>query len=238
MLRLGVILILLANVLHGQEKTSLVVSPEELHASGSLTVEPVQKVDAAYPSEALQRHLEGQVAVRVYISVAGDVERIKLVSGDSTLAAAAVDASRQWKFKTWKYGKYIPLSVWVVLNFDFKLPSGDVLSSKRILVPGSVADFGQRLQLNEDVLRGMYIHKVAPSYPESARRARIEGEVVLHAVIDKEGNVEELDTISGPIALINAAVAAVQQWHYRPYVLNDGPVPFETTITLQFTLRR
>jgi TonB family protein len=84
----------------------------------------------------VQRHVQGQVAVRVSISIAGEVDSADSVEGDSILAAAALEASKQWKFKTWKYGKYIPLPAWAILDFEFKIPSSSAASNARILIPG------------------------------------------------------------------------------------------------------
>jgi len=64
----------------------------------------------------------------------------------------------------------------------------------------------------------------------------VQGNVVLQASISKEGAIEHLQVVSGPPLLIQAAVDAVKQWRYRPYILNGEPVEVETTVTVQFTL--
>jgi protein TonB len=83
----------------------------------------------------------------------------------------------------------------------------------------------------------MVVHRVAPVYPPEAKRARIQGTVVLAAVIGKDGRIKGLNVISGPSMLVDAAVGAVQQWRYRPYVLQGEPVEVDTTITVNFNLR-
>ena len=70
-----------------------------------------------------------------------------------------------------------------------------------------------------------------------ARDARIHGEVVLTALIDKDGNIENLQIVSGHPLLAPAAINAVKQWRYKPYLLNGQPVEVETTITVNFELR-
>jgi protein TonB len=77
---------------------------------------------------------------------------------------------------------------------------------------------------------------VEPPYPAIARAARIQGDVVLKAIIDREGNIQDLQLVSGHPMLVPAAVDAVKQWHYRPYLLNGQPVEVETAITVIFTL--
>jgi protein TonB len=69
-----------------------------------------------------------------------------------------------------------------------------------------------------------------------AKAARIQGDVVLKAIIDREGNIQDLQLMSGHPMLAPAAIEAVKQWRYRPYLLNGQPVEVETTITVIFTL--
>lgn len=83
---------------------------------------------------------------------------------------------------------------------------------------------------------GDLIHKVQPEYPPLARSARIQGLVVLQAVISKRGTIENLRVITGHPMLVRAAIDAVSQWRYRPYVLNNAPVEVETQITVNFSL--
>ena len=81
------------------------------------------------------------------------------------------------------------------------------------------------------------IQQVKPVYPVLAQQTRVEGVVVMEAVISKEGSVESLRVISGHPLLNKAALDAVQQWKYRPTLLNGEPVEVLTTITVTFTLR-
>lgn len=83
---------------------------------------------------------------------------------------------------------------------------------------------------------GDLVHKVLPTYHPLARMARIQGQVVLQAVISKQGAIEDLKVLAGHPMLVPAAIEAVRQWHYRPYVLNDEPVEVETQITVNFYL--
>jgi len=83
---------------------------------------------------------------------------------------------------------------------------------------------------------GDLIHKVLPTYPPLARSVRIQGQVVLQAVISKQGAIENLRMVAGHPMLVPAAIEAVRQWRYRPYVLNNEPVEVETQITVNFSL--
>ena len=86
------------------------------------------------------------------------------------------------------------------------------------------------------MLEGSLIHRVQPDYPYPAKMARVQGEVVLAAVISKEGTIENLRVIKGHPMLVRGAIEAVSRWRYRPYILNGEPVEVETQITVNFTL--
>jgi protein TonB len=83
---------------------------------------------------------------------------------------------------------------------------------------------------------GNLIQKMQPGYPALARTARIQGAVVLEAVISKQGTIENLKVLAGHPMLVHAAIEAVRQWRYRPYILNNEPVEVETLITVNFSL--
>jgi periplasmic protein TonB len=85
-------------------------------------------------------------------------------------------------------------------------------------------------------MEGSLIHRVQPEYPPLAKQARIQGTVVLHAVIDRDGKIENLQVLGGHPLLVESALKAVQQWRYRPYYLNGQPVEVETEIMVHFTL--
>ena len=94
----------------------------------------------------------------------------------------------------------------------------------------------QRVRISQGVTKGMLVHQVQPTYPTLAKSARIQGDVVLKAIISKEGQIEDLQLVSGHPMLVPAAIDAVRQWRYRPYLLNGQPVEVETTITVIFSL--
>jgi len=83
---------------------------------------------------------------------------------------------------------------------------------------------------------GDLIRKILPVYPPLARNARIQGQVILQAVISKQGIIKNLRVLTGHPMLVPAAIEAVRQWRYRPYVLNSEPVEVETQVTVNFSL--
>lgn len=86
------------------------------------------------------------------------------------------------------------------------------------------------------MMEGNLISKPQPVYPPLARAARIQGPVLLRAIISKNGTIENLQVFSGHPMLVHAAIDAVSQWRYRPYMLNGSPVEVETQVTVNFVL--
>jgi protein TonB len=86
------------------------------------------------------------------------------------------------------------------------------------------------------MMEGNLILRVQPDYPAIARQARVQGLVVLRAMISREGTIVNLQVLSGHPMLVRAAVNAVQQWRYRPYVLNGEPIEVETEVKVNFVL--
>jgi protein TonB len=93
-----------------------------------------------------------------------------------------------------------------------------------------------RIIRRSSMLEGNLIRRVDPVYPALAKSARIQGPVVLAAIISKAGTIENLHAVSGPPLLVPATIAAVSQWQYRPYILNGEPIEVETQITVNFYL--
>jgi len=94
----------------------------------------------------------------------------------------------------------------------------------------------QTRHVSSGVMEGMLIHKVVPDYPAIARATRVSGTVVLQATISRGGSIENLRVMSGPQMLQQAALDAVKQWRYRPYLLNSEPVEVETTVNVEFRM--
>lgn len=95
----------------------------------------------------------------------------------------------------------------------------------------------QRVRVSQGISKGLLVLRVEPTYPVLARQARIQGSVILTAIIDKEGIIQNLQVVSGHPMLAPAAIEAVKQWRYKPFLLNGQPVMIETTVTVNFQLR-
>jgi TonB family protein len=93
-----------------------------------------------------------------------------------------------------------------------------------------------RIKVAGNITAVTIITQTAPIYPPLARQARIQGDVILHAIIDRAGKVAKLEVVSGHPLLAQAAMDAVRQWRYKPTLLNGDPVEVDTTITVTFAM--
>ncbi|MFZ1132796.1 MAG: TonB family protein [Terriglobales bacterium] len=111
---------------------------------------------------------------------------------------------------------------------------GGIISSTPVAVPKVATP--QRVRVSSGVSTGLLIKKVTPNYPPLAKQARIQGTVILQAEISKEGTIQNLQLISGHPMLAPAAIEAVKQWRYKPYLLNGEPVAVETQVQVNFSV--
>src|SRR5580700_4740196 len=94
------------------------------------------------------------------------------------------------------------------------------------------------IRVGGNVQAARIINRVQPVYPPLARQTRISGTVRLHAIISKDGTIQQLEVISGHPLLQQAALDAVRQWRYQPTLLNGDPVEVDTTIDVIFSLNQ
>ncbi|HEX3741046.1 MAG TPA: TonB family protein [Terriglobales bacterium] len=105
--------------------------------------------------------------------------------------------------------------------------------SSNVMVPKPAP---HALQVSEGVIQGLLIKKVAPAYPPVALQLRKQGDVHLLATVSKTGSITQMKVLSGESMLAKAAMDAVRQWKYRPFLLNAEPVEVQTQITIKFKL--
>jgi TonB family protein len=209
----------------------------------------LKRVSPVYPPLARQARIQGTVILKVLINKSGEVANIQLVSGHPMLAPAAIEAVKQWKYDPYLLnGEPIEVVTNVAVNFTLAgtAPNAGTTGNVSVGPAGGVvtntpgdqnsAALPQRVRVSSGVAQGLLVSKVNPMYPPDARDQRIQGVVILQATIDKEGNVASLQLVSGHPMLAPAAIEAVKQWKYRPYLLNGNPLEVNTQIQVNFTL--
>ena len=210
----------------------------------------VKKVAPVYPPMARKARIQGTVILRVQIGKSGSVDSIQVVSGHPTLVPAAIEAVKQWEYKPYLLnGEPVDVETRVTLNFTIagNPPAEGVVGDAPGGIPPGVQggvisnvpvepDRPGVVRVSQGVMAGLLVSKVAPDYPADAKQARIQGTVVMRVIVDKEGNVANIQLISGHPILAPAAIDAVKQWKYRPFLLNGMPVEIETQVTVNFTL--
>lgn len=101
--------------------------------------------------------------------------------------------------------------------------------------PAPATDASERVRVSQDSDL-VVSHQVRPSYPTLARQMKVQGSVILQALIGKDGNIQDLQVSSGPKILASAAMEAVKQWHFKPYYQDGRPVETQCSITVNFTI--
>lgn len=114
---------------------------------------------------------------------------------------------------------------------------GDRASTLSVMSPPPVQKPAAPVRVSELVQPPRKIVDVRPAYPELARQVKIEGTVVMEAILDRSGRVDQLRLVKSVPMLDQAALDAVRQWRYTPSVLNGQPVAVLMTVTIRFTLQ-
>jgi TonB family protein len=200
---------------------------DAIRIAGKSKPKIIKKVLPVYPVEALKQRIEGVVILEAVIDKLGRVRDTRPVaSPDPLLTAVAEQAVKQWVYEPYLL-KSVPKEVLFTVTVTFALnPEKDVIKSP----------MGPLTRL-EDSQKPKIIKKVSPAYPEAALLHKVEGVVVLEVTIDEQGKVKEARIVSySPPILNQAALDAVRQWEYEPFV-NDGKAKKVTfTVTVTFSM--
>ncbi len=134
---------------------------------------------------------------------------------------------------------------WVAFGASVALgvaAASTLLALRFDVAAAAVADAGDQKPAPQSIspkeMQDHLLTKIPPKYPPAAKKAHIQGKVVLDAIISEKGAVENLKVVSGPSELQQSAMDAVRQWTYRPVVVNGAPVEVETTVNVTYTLAK
>jgi TonB family protein len=205
----------------------------------SLKIDPKVRItiDASHQRDldAFRASMEAQRAsadrMRIEIESARKIGRVQMDAMIADAARRQADTAAQVSRQQWQFDEANSL---IARN---EMPvSNPVVTPTPAPAPAVAMQVGKPLKIESGKMAGNKIGGVNPVYPQSAKDAKISGAVVLHAIIDETGKVESLQVVSSPDAsLSKASVEAVQQWTYKPYLLNGNPTPVDTTITVNFS---
>jgi TonB family protein len=182
----------------------------------------VAMVRPVYPEKARKAGIEGVVILSARANEKGNVEEVMVLnSPDPILNKAAVDAVKQWKYEPLIIDDK-PIAVIFTVTVRFKLKDRDITE-------GAV-------EAGDDVAPPKLIKKVAPVYPEEARKEGLEGVVILSVRANEYGEVEQVKVLKSVPLLDEAAIGAVRKWVYEPYISKGKPTPIVFTVTVKFAL--
>jgi TonB family protein len=200
------------------------------------TLEPVASPSVPYPVSAREQKIQGEVVGMVLVSEAGTVENFSVSKGDPLLTKAVEEVIKNWSFKPIVAdGRAIPVIAKVTFHFVSGKDDKEPTAVAPEIAPAS--KFPERVRVSQGVSQGMILSKPVPSYPPEARKAHSQGSVVMHALINTQGEIGQLQLVSGPPELSGAAMDAVRRWRYKPYLLMGRPIDVGTLITVNFTLQ-
>src|SRR6516225_6059202 len=130
---------------------------------------------------------------------------------------------------------FLAILILIPLIYTEALPK-TLMSSILLAPPPPPKAAVTRTRVGGAVQAAKLVNRVQPVYPPLARQTRISGTVKLHAIIGKDGTVQQLQVVSGHPLLVQAALDAVKQWRYQPTLLNGEPVEVDTEIDVIFSL--
>jgi TonB family protein len=190
---------------------------------------PTFRPEPEYSEQARAAKWQGAVLLQVVIDENGVPRDLKVIrSLGMGLDQKAIEAVQQWRFKPGvKDGQPVPTSA--VIEVNFRLAQSPETTA-------SAAPLSRPVAVGGAVMDSRVLQRVPPVYPANARAARIQGTVQLTVTIGPDGRVQDVQPLSGPALLTQAATQAVAQWVYQPFLLNGQPVSVQTTANVNFAL--
>jgi len=178
----------------------------------------LKAVTPQYPLEARRLGFEGTVILEATTDIKGRVKKTKVLKSVPYLDQPAVKAIRQWVYEPVLInGQPRPIVFTVTVRFSLH--------------------YGEKDKVLSDIEPPKLMTRVTPVYPAEAKKAGIEGTVILGATIDGEGKVTDVKVLESIPGLDQAAVDALKQWVYAPVWLNNQPVIYTFTVAVKFSLK-
>lgn len=202
---------------------------------GTVLPRVVHSVHPTYPAVARATSMQGVVIMDVTVMSDGKLGAIVVTKSGGVLDAAAMDAVRQWQFlPATRDGKPIMMTVPVTMTFSLAGTGTNGVPAANIGIELPARTSETKLGQTPD--RPRKIKSVSPVYPAAARAARMQGMVILDAMVLKTGVVGDVTVTRSGGVFDAAAIAAVRQWIYEPARLNGQPIDMAIPVTVDFTL--
>jgi TonB family protein len=193
----------------------------------------IKKVDPIYPEKARQARVGGIVTLGTRTDTQGRVSRVMVYRSKTPLLdTAAMDAVKQWVYEPLIIDeKPVEAVFWTMVHFKLKPQKTETAE-----VVGGIV--GGVLKLGDSVERPKIIKKVDPIYPDEAKKAFVQGVVVLEVTMDEEGNIVKVAVLKSESSLLNqASIDAVKQWKYEPMMSKGSPISVSFNVTLTYRLK-
>lgn len=221
-------------LLPGLQEQDTIEQDQEKDKSAKKDIKPpklIKKVDPVYPQEARDAGIEGIVTLEATTDIRGRVQKVKVLNSVPELDQAAIDAIKQWVYEPMVInGK--PIGIVFTTTCRFSLKEGKSGTSYEGGVTGT--DKKPAVRAMGNIKPPKLIKLVKPVYPEEARKAGIEGVVILEATTDIYGQVINTKILRSIPALDQAAIDAVKQWVYEPMIIDGEPRGVIFTVTYNF----
>jgi TonB family protein len=211
----------------GAEDRTIRVSP------GVMAGQAITQPQPVYPAEAKAAHIQGTVTLHAIISRDGSVEKLAIVSGPKELVRSAIDAVSQWKYKPYLLNGQ-PVEVETTINVNYSLPDANPTPnpspnpSRSPQSNGAPAGSGKSMP--------ELVYKMEPKYTAKARKAKVQGIILLAMVVDTQGRPAEVKVIKSlDPKLDENAVKAVSAYRFKPAVENGKPAakPIKVEVNYQ-----
>jgi len=198
----------------------------------------IKRVEPVYPEDAYKARVGGVVILEVRTDIYGRVMALKPLRSIPLLDQAAMDAVRQWIYEPRIIdGK--PREMIFTTTVTFVLEEGKLISKEyTTLTRGGIELRGKPLRITSEIQRPKMIKQVDAVYPQIARQARVGGTVIVEATTDIYGRVQDVKILRSIPLLDQAAVNAVKQWVYEPFLVNGKPREVSFTVAVVFDLEK
>lgn len=198
----------------------------------------LKRMEPVYPEDARKARVEGVVILEATTDIYGRVQSIKVLRSIPMLDQAAMDAVRQWVYEPMIInGK--PRGMIFTTTVTFVLEEGTIISKEyTTLTRGGIHLRGKPLRITSEIERPKMIKQVDAVYPQIARQARVGGTVIVEATTDIYGRVQDVKILRSIPLLDQAAVDAVKQWVYEPFLVNGKPREVSFTVAVVFDLEK